>query len=260
MLARQNPFQGATYLLRGFRMINQPGIRRYVVIPVMVNTVLFLLLAYLAVSYFRDLTTWLVDLAGSWSTWILGPLLWLLFVPLLALLMIHSFVALTGILGSPFYSLMAQRLEERGVGSPVFPDEGVVGILRDLSYTVRQEVYKLLYFTFWLIPFLLLYLIPGLNLLAPFALTAYAAWSLALECLDFAMSNHRIPFSRQRALLKQRRGFTLGFGATALVLSFVPLVNLVIIPAAVAGGVQVWLDDLKAEFPELRPLAPGSTS
>ena len=45
-----NPLTGAAYLLRGLQLLFKPGIRRYVVAPLLINTSLFALGIHLAVT------------------------------------------------------------------------------------------------------------------------------------------------------------------------------------------------------------------
>lgn len=72
---------------------------------------------------------------------------------------------------------------------------------------------------------------------------------LALEYLDHPMANHGMEFADKRRLLAKHRGLSLGFGATATFLTTLPLINLVIMPAAVAGATQAWVDQLQQSAP-----------
>ncbi len=70
---------GAHYFLTGLRMLNQRGLRRYVIIPLIINIVLFVVMLYLGIHYFSHLTTWLETLLPSWLHWLNG-VLWVLFI------------------------------------------------------------------------------------------------------------------------------------------------------------------------------------
>lgn len=47
-----NPFIGMLYVRRGFQLIRRPGLRRFVLIPLLVNALLFSAAIYAAVHYF----------------------------------------------------------------------------------------------------------------------------------------------------------------------------------------------------------------
>ena len=52
-------------------------------------------------------------------------------------------------------------------------------------------------------------------------------------------------FEQQRTLLKQRSGLALGFGLATLGATMIPLINFLVIPAAVAGATALYVENLK---------------
>jgi CysZ protein len=90
-----------------------------------------------------------------------------------------------------------------------------------------------------------LFLIPVLYPVAPFLWLAFGAWMLALEYADYPMGNHGLRFPEQRRRLREQRLTSLGFGATALLLTMIPVVNFVAMPAAVAGATALWVQRFK---------------
>ena len=77
----KNKHSGAHYLLEGLRLIRQPGLRRYVAIPLLISTIVFAG-AIFGISYWLDsLINALLGYLPSWLDW-LRYLLWPLFTPL----------------------------------------------------------------------------------------------------------------------------------------------------------------------------------
>ncbi|GIX21225.1 MAG: hypothetical protein KatS3mg121_0008 [Gammaproteobacteria bacterium] len=107
---------------------------------------------------------------------------------------------------------------------------------------MHGELAKLWRFALIALLLLLLSLIPGLNLLAPAAWLAFAAWTLAVEYLDYPAGNHAVAFPELRRRLRARPGLVLGFGLVVGALTAVPLLNLFVIPAAVAGATRLWCE------------------
>jgi CysZ protein len=68
---------------------------------------------------------------------------------------------------------------------------------------------------------------------------------LAIDYHDYPMGNHQILFSEQRDTLKQHRLLVLGFGGATLAATMVPLINFIVIPAAVAGATALYLERVK---------------
>jgi len=73
-----NPITGSMYLLTGLKLIFKPGIRAYVIIPLIINIVMFAALIWFGAQYFGDLLNWLMEKIPSWLQW-LSWILWALF-------------------------------------------------------------------------------------------------------------------------------------------------------------------------------------
>jgi CysZ protein len=238
-----NPLTGAAYLLRGFGLLLRPGVRRYVVAPLLVNVVVFASLLYLLWSQFEGLRLYVEGWLPDWLdvlAWVLLPLL----VLLSALVLFFGFSAVGNLLASPFNGFLSQAVERSLGGSQ--PDTGgdLLDTLREAGRDVRSQVRKIGYFVSRGVPLLILFLVPGLNLAAPFLWLAFSAWMLAVEYGDYAMANHGLGFAEQRQLLARRRLLVMGFGGATSVALLIPGLNLAVIPAAVAGATALWMEQL----------------
>ena len=71
-----HPAAGVGHLLQGLRLLNQPGLRRFVLIPLLVNIVIFSLLIWFGIGQFEMLLDWLLPEDRWWSflSWLLWPL------------------------------------------------------------------------------------------------------------------------------------------------------------------------------------------
>nr|NIO42455.1 sulfate transporter CysZ [Burkholderiales bacterium] len=72
-------FLGPRYLLQGFRLIGRRGLRRFFVIPLCINIVVFVALIWLAVAHYAALTEWLLPAEDTWWVSMARKFLWLLF-------------------------------------------------------------------------------------------------------------------------------------------------------------------------------------
>jgi len=119
---------------------------------------------------------------------------------------------------------------------------------RQVLDDLRQEVRKLGYFLgraamLALLSFVLLF-IPLLNALIPLLWFGFGAWMMALEYSDFHLANQGYRFEDERRLLRSNLGPSLGFGATAALATLIPIVNFLVMPAAVAGATALWCERL----------------
>ena len=66
----------------------------------------------------------------------------------------------------------------------------------------------------------------------------------SLEYIDYPMGNHGKFFKDAKRVLQQRRTVALGFGFVVAVFSIIPVINLVIMPIAVAGATALYVEHL----------------
>jgi CysZ protein len=240
-----NLFTGADCLLRGFRLINQPGVRLFALIPILVTLLVFVLFGGLAVVYFGWLLDWLLPAGDSW--WIIGvrAILWPIFVVAVVLVWSFTFTVVANLIGAPFNGLLAEKVEARLTGKPFSDTGGLLGAIKDFVPSLINELRKFAYYMRWAIPLLVLFVVPVINVAAPFLWGIFMAWMLALEYVDYPMGNHGIRFNEVRRRLGQQRMLAIGFGGAATGFMLIPIVNLFVMPAAVAGGTALWVEKLK---------------
>lgn len=231
---------GASYAGKGLRLIFRPGLRRFVLVPLVVNVVVFSGLIWLGVSQFEGLLDGLLPETGwlSFLRWVLWPL----FVLALVVVIFYTFTVVANLIAAPFNGLLAERVEHLLTGRT--PDGGFGSLWQELIPALRSELRKLAYFLARAIPLLILFVIPGLNLLAPVLWLLFNAWFLAVEYADFPMGNHGLGFREQHARLKKVRLPALGFGAGITLVMLVPGLNFLAMPAGVAGATAWWCERL----------------
>ena len=244
---------GGRYLLNGFSLIGEAKLRRYVAIPLLINVLVFAGLFWLATGWFADWMasfSWLNPDPESWLATIVGPLLFLLkllFGAAMLIIFAFTFSLVANLLAAPFNSLLAERVEAHLRGRPLSASsDSLRHVLASIPKVLGSEFAKLLYMLVRLLPILLLYLIPGVNIIAPFVSFVFGAWMLSLEYLDYPMGNHGFLFREIRSTVKRRRPIALGFGSAVTVMTAIPVLNLIAMPVAVAGATKLWVDRLAA--------------
>ncbi len=229
--------RGFRYAFAGLGMLRRPGLKRFVVIPLLVNTLVFGSAGFLALDQLSRFTGWAAARLPDWLdwlTWLIWPLAILAF--LVAVWVLFTVVA--NILASPFNGLLSERvarLEGHVTDAPP------TSLVQDLVAAPLNEVRKLASFALLAIPLLLVSVIPVVNAAASFLWLIFGAWVLAVEYMDYPLGNQGMAFRAQRALLRERRGLALGFGAGVLLMTTVPVLNFAAMPAAVSGATLLWL-------------------
>jgi len=238
-------FRGIAYVFQGFSLITQKGIRPFVLIPLLVNIGVFSLAIYLAKSQFDALMAKMLAWLPSWLSWV-EWLLWPIFAVLILLAVFYSFTIIANLIASPFNALLAERVEQKLNGQTITEESGMRTLLKNSGKAVASEVSKVLYSLKWLPLLLIITVIPGINIIAPFAWAVYGAWMLSLQYTDFAMGNHQLFVKDELPLLRQNRSVALGFGGILTLLMMIPIVNFFVMPVGVAAGAAFWVDRLSA--------------
>lgn len=241
---------GAGYFVKGLKLLWQPGIRAFVVIPLLINILLFAVLTTVLVNQFDALFTWLAAQLPGWLQWLLW-LLWVIVAAVWLLIYGYTFAIISNLIAAPFYGLLAEKVELH-LRCQVQSEAMTLSSLMALTArTLVREVQKLLYFLprllLVVLVSLILYFIPGIGLLVPGLYFLWGAWSLALQNTDFAADNNKLSFADLRRRCARRRGLSLSFGAVAVLASSIPLFNLLAVPAAVAGATALWVERLAAD-------------
>lgn len=238
-----NPTGGLKYIVQGLKLITRPGLRRFVLIPLMINIAVFSIGLWYAYENLGLLSDWLRGYLPGWLDW-LTSLVVPLFLVTASALLFFGFSIVANLIASPFNGLLAEKVEGRLTGQAL-PDSGWNKMLRELPGTLWDEVGKLLYALLWAIPFLILFLVPVVNIAAPFLWLGYSAWMMAVQYIDFPMGNHGLKGREMRRRLGRKRFTSLGFGGGVLLLTSIPVVNFIAMPVAVCGATAYWVERLK---------------
>lgn len=247
---RDNHFvTGAKYFFRGLKLLLRPELRKFILIPLAVNCILFFTLTSLLLGYLANLN---FDINfPEWLAWlkfaekILKLIGWFVIAVVVIIGYGYSFNIITNIIAAPFYGVLAQKTEEMLTGEKL-EDEP---LYKMIPRTIFRELQKLLYFiTRGIFVFLVMVLFGTVVILAPFAPAVglvWSAWSMSIQYVDYPADNHQMDFESLRKILRAKKFSSLGFGATVMTCSMIPVVNIFAMPAAVTGGTLFWCRELK---------------
>lgn len=242
-----NMFRGFSYLFLGFKLILQPGFRLFLLIPLLVNTVLFVLLILWAKSLFSG---WMASLLSWIPEWLafLEWLFWGVYFIVILMTLFYGFIAAANLLAAPFYGYLAELAEKRLSGKDSSVEFSWKELLQLIPKTVSREVQKILYYLPRVVALLVLGLIPGLNAFVAVAWLGFSAWMMAIQYVDYPADNNNLSFNEMRQYLADRRLTGFGFGLIIFGATLLPVLNFLALPAAVAGAVFFWVEE---HHPEL---------
>ena len=223
---KDNPVLAVHCFIRSLGLLGHPDLRRYLIVPVVVNLLLYSLAFILSYQY---LSGWINDIIPGWLMW-LEWLIWPLFFLCYLLATFFSFTLMANLIASPFYSKLALKtLQVISEQPPALTEPPIMQVL-------LSELKRIFYLVSRMLPLLLLFIIPGLNLIAPLLWALFGAWGMGLEYLAYPMENQGVLFSELRTQAKTTRLSVLTLGGLTLGGLSLPIINLIIAPAAVIAA------------------------
>ena len=239
-----NSLSGFGYFLRGLGLLTQPELRRFVIIPLLANIAVFVLMASAIYQAMSGLyIEYSSNIVGDWEflSWIVTPLIWLFGTLLSGYLSVFIVLFLT----SPFHGLLAERVEEHVTGERNVNQSSALQTVLAIPRGFLREIQKIVHYIPMALLVLIISFIPAVNIVAPFLWILLGAWMMSLQFVDYPMDNHRLPFREVRDACSARRSTSITFGAVVAFVSGLPILNLFLIPAAVAGATLLWCEELR---------------
>lgn len=188
---------------------------------------------------------WL-DVTGHWVHATFGILILLLIWGL----GIIAAIFLTNIFAAPFNDLLSEEVERLATGREGPPFSFQV-LMRDSVRTVGLEALKLAVYLIVMGPLAVASnVVPGIGhfLYSIFGFL-FTAMYFAIDYIDWPASRRNRSTSYRFGMLSEHFLPMFGFGTGVWLFLFIPLLNLLFMPAAVAGGTLLFLD-LEGEGPE----------
>jgi CysZ protein len=231
---------GPQYLGQGLKLILSPGLRLFVLLPLTINLLLFIGLIFLAMQQFSG---WVDTFMPSLPTWLsfLEYVLWPLFVVLVLLMVFFTFTLLANIIAAPFNGFLSEKVEVVVRGQDDFPPFSGAELMAMVPRTLGREMRKLGYFLPRAIALLILSFIPVLNILAAPLWLLFGVWMMAIQYIDYPADNNKMSWPDMLAWLREKRWQSLSFGGITYLALLVPGLNIVMMPAAVAGATLFWV-------------------
>jgi CysZ protein len=238
---------GFGYFMYGAKLAITPGLRRYIILPLLIN---FLLIGGALIFLFSQMGGWIDHWVGGlpsfleWLTYIIWPLMSIL----VTIIAMYYFSTLANIVASPFCGLLSERVEEKLLGKKSGGDN-LMSFLKDIPRILAREWKKILYTLPKMIGLFILLLIPAIGqTFGPVAWVIFTAWMFAIQYCDYAFDNNKVDFPTMRALLKKRQGCAYGFGLLVTLFTSIPLVNMFVMPVAVCGATAMWVSEFRQEI------------
>ncbi|GGZ04546.1 MAG: CysZ protein [Shewanella sp.] len=245
---------GISYFIDGFSLIKRPGLRRFVLIPLLVNLVLFGIAIYFAVQQLDVVFGWIQNHLPDYLSW-LNVILWPLAIVTLLVLLSFIFSSVMNWISAPFNGLLAEKTEQLLTGKPLNTG-GALDLVKDLPRIFGREWQKLKYYLPRAIIVLLLFFVPVAGqTLFPVIWFFFSAWMMAIQYCDYPFDNHKVAFHDMKFALQQTKGTSVSFGVAVTLFSMIPVLNFIVMPVAICGATAMWVERYRDAYrnPKVAP-------
>jgi len=228
---------GINSFIAGINLIRQPGLRRFVIVPLLINVTLFSLASwflwhYLSTAVDSMLPSWL-----SWLAWLILPI----FMTSILAIVYYCFTLVANIIAAPFYGQLSKGVEAHLKGQP-YVDIQSDSFIKEVLQMLGSELRKVTYYLLRALPLLLLSIIPGVNVISLPLWLLFSAWFLTFEYGGYSFENHNILFKEQKRILNKYRVNSMTFGGISLLATTIPVINLFAPAIAVAGATKMFYE------------------
>ena len=265
--SKVHSFQGAQYLNKGFHLLWKPGIKRFVFVPLTINFILLGFASYYAIELISDWHNelpiwidaqvnsehWYISWPASGLEWLIGFVGWLFWPLVIASVLITVFFLfgfLANWIAAPFNGLLSEAVEEYLIsldgGQTAETKFNMSLFLKDIPRLIGRELRKLAYYLPRAILILLLLITP-ISPLVPIIWFLFNAWMSAIQYIDYPEDNHQHSFQHTMSVLGERRSGPFGFGVVVMLFTMIPVINILVMPVAVAGATNLWVDHYREQ-------------
>lgn len=232
-----NFFEGMHYFIRGFKQLLTPGLRRFIIIPMLFNLILFIGLFYLGYHYVLPYTYHYIDKLPSWLSF-LNHILLVLFVLGFALIFFVMFTVVFNAIAAPFNGLLAEKVQKLLYSRAIPP----IAFANMTVRTLKRQGQFLKYFIPRFLTMAILFFIPFIQPIFPLMWFLFTAWMLSMQFQDLAFDNNLINFYDMQSVIRANKMRSLGLGSAINLIGFIPILNIVIMPAAVIGSTMLFCE------------------
>lgn len=234
---------GLTYPFRCIGLFfRYPKIIGYSLIPMIINLFIYTFVFYFSYTFITDKSEELFREAVSnkllldFISFVLS-----LFTLLLVLFACYFlFIIFGGLVSAPFNEKISKHIESNVFG---ITSENNLPFFRDIAFSIKAELKKLLFYFSFMIPLILIDFIPMIGSVITLIFgSGFSFYFNALDYLDYPMTRRMLSFRKKLKSVNSNFSLSMGFGCTAFFLTFLPVINVLLNPVLVTAGTSLFYE------------------
>lgn len=222
------------------------GLRRYFVIPFVLNVFLLAAVVYVTFSTVYPYVTGIVPGGGAWYIELLRTAVTVLAFIILAALCVFLYSVTGTIITAPFNDPLSARFERvRAGGDPVNVPLTVTAAFSDMARVVANTAKLLFIFGGVNLLLMLLHLLPAVGTMLYTALSfASALFFVGFGFFDFPLERRRMSFGGKLRLLWKFRWITMGLGMGFFLISLIPVIGFLGMNLCTIAATELYMDNM----------------
>lgn len=217
-----------------------PKLIMYSIVPMVINLVIYGTIFFYVYGTVTDLTSDLEFLSRQDSLFLesLKVLMKIAAFLLVLIVCYFLFIIFGGIVSAPFNEVISKYVEEK-IYKTIAGNQ--LPFFRDIYVSIREELKKLLFYFTVMIPLFAIGFIPMIGSVVTIAVgMPFSFYYNALDFLDYPMTRTGTGFRNKLKVINGKLMLSMGFGAIAFLLTFLPVINVFFKPLLVVSGTSIF--------------------
>ena len=227
------PFRGAKLVIRN------PRLYGYILIPFLINTLIFSGALYLGYQFFNGFVLEQIPQGEEWYWAILYYLAWFVAAIGTSVLVFFSFAIVGNLIASPFNDILSEKVELLLGGSEI-NENSWRDIISDSWKIIKEEAKRMAAFAALMILLIPINFVPGFGQIVYTVLSSLLLiFFLTVEYFSYPLYRKSLTFKDQRKYIFSHKLLSFGFGCGVFCLLAIPLLQLMTIPLSVVGSTML---------------------
>lgn len=224
----------ATYFSGIQAGLTQGDLLRLTLIPFVIDCLCLVASLFYAFSHLSEVVTHVLHQPETWYQYFLYTALYL--VTAVGMLFLAVFVAMifANLLAFPFNDMLAERTLSKAKALPMTP-RTVKNRLKKSFRNIAAMLKKTFLLLLFAASFALLGLIPGLAIVG----AGLSVFILAWDRLDYSFDQYEMTLGQRIDFIREHFTEILGFSFGLGLVTAVPVINILVLPASVVAGAQL---------------------
>lgn len=220
--------------------LKHPKLILYSIVPMVINLIIYGAIFFFVYDWITGMTGNLEVLSKQENILVESLRILVKVASFLLVLLVcyFLFVIFGGIVSAPFNEFISKYVEEK-----VFGIRNVVQLpfVKEVLVSIREESKKLLFYFSVIIPLFAINFIPMIGSAISFGVgTPFSAYYNALDFMDYPMTRNGAVFKQKLGIINKKLSLSLGFGSIAFLMTFLPIINVIMKPLLVVAGTSLF--------------------